>query len=140
MQILKVLTDEEQIEKFQKYRAQRNQAARNFKLRNMEKVKKEGKQLYDINKNKVDFKENGRRRAKLYYELNKDAVKAKRELKSKVKKAMETKEEPSFIKAKPVKTKERTKTKLKSNDDNIIIIEPTELKLRRGRPKKIVIN
>lgn len=134
MQILKVLTDEEQIEKFQKYRAQRNQAARNFKLRNMEKVKKEGKQLYDINKNKVDFKENGRRRAKLYYELNKDAVKAKRELKSKVKKAMETKEEPSFIKAKPVKTK------LKSNDDNIIIIEPTELKLRRGRPKKIVIN
>ena len=123
MQILKVLTDAEQIEKFQKYRAQRNQAARNFKLRNMTKIKDEGKQLYDINKTKIDFKEDGRRRAKLYYEANKDAVKAKRALKTQANKGIETKE--------PIKLKVK-----KPKEENIII-EPTELKLKRMRPKKM---
>ena len=132
MQILKVLTDAEQIEKFQKYRAQRNQAAKNFKLRNMTKIKEEGKQLYDINKNKIDFKEDGRRRAKLYYEANKDAVKAKRALKTQ-KKEMESKDlTPSLVKTKTIKpVKEPIKPVLEDvNYKSILFTKPT-------KPKKI---
>jgi len=115
MQKLKVLTIDEQLEKFNNYRTQRNQAARNFKLRNKEKIENEWKKAYEINRNNPEFKERSKQRAKTYYELNRDAICLKAKTKNQLKKA----------------------SKLKTVVDNVIKIEPTELKLKRGRPKKI---
>jgi len=84
MQKLKVLTIDEQLEKFNNYRTQRNQAARNFKLRNKEKIENEWKKAYEINRNNPEFKERSKQRAKTYYELNRDAICLKAKAKNKI--------------------------------------------------------
>ena len=103
-------------ERYFKICQQRNAATKRFNLRNKAPVAEYKNKVYLNYAKNEDFKLMNRKTTAIYYDQNKDAIKEKAKIKRQLKKL----------------------DQMKPIDDNIIKIEPTELKLKRGRPKKIV--